>query len=112
MPAGDGSAAGEIRQQKVEEAIANAVAMAMDAVVAVAMVGMVAMVEMVAIVAMALDVVAAMAMVLLMVLNVVAAVAMVVLGAITLEVLKKWRHAMSSSMEPDIDGESTQRSTC
>ena len=87
MPAGDGSAAGEIRQQKVEEAIANAVAMAMDAVVAVAMV-------------------------LLMVLNVVAAEAMVVLGAVALQVLKKWRHAMSSSMEPDIDGESAQKSTC
>ena len=100
MPAGDGSAAGEIRQQKVEEAIANAVAMAMDAVVAVATV------------AMALDVMAAMAMVLLMVLNVVAAEAMVVLGAVALQVLKKWRHAMSSSMEPDIDGESAQKSTC
>ena len=53
MPAGDGTAAGEIRQQIFEEAIANAVAMAMDAVVAVAMVAMIA-----------LDVVVMMAMVL------------------------------------------------
>lgn len=92
------------RRQKVEEAVANAVAMAIDALVAMVMV-----------VTIVLDMVVTMVIIVLMALDVVAAVEMTVLG-VTPEaesaVLKQWRHARSNLMELDIDGESAQMNTC